>query len=442
MPAAQVFDSHIEDDYWRRKDEDARNARFRRLEARGERDGTHGITWYQTLNPCHKDPYIKNEAKHRCCCCQLNALSVVYIWTMIAGLLSGTGIFYFFASILEFSEHWFFYADEFMALSIFFVLAGVWIGSRTIWIAHHLGHQSEALPWAPIWCPGVLCHKCCSSKKERRLFCKQRCSCYSNYKRRKTLARLRKQHAQHVDRVPKTGDGSDDELGEHDTMIELVTRPPQERIYLDDNDIVGYTREDIERMALDIERREKALAERKALAAATQANEAQTGKAKKGRKKTSKKRSSKLKKQLSKDRKKEEKARRRSRSMSRESVDSWLENSPKPPKNAILENIERLVESEYEGDNEEPKRERPSVPKPKKKKSKKAKKGKKMPGKEKAASKKPAPPASLPPSGKETSGRAADASLPQNGTMTLPQPRRPGARVMKSVLPSLKKTKK
>ena len=144
------------------------------------------------------------------------------------------------------------------------------------------------------------------------------------------MARLRKQHAQHVDRVPKTGDGSDDELGEHDTMIELVTRPPQERIYLDDNDIVGYTREDIERMALDIERREKALAERKALAAATQANEAQTGKAKKGRKKTSKKRSSKLKKQLSKDRKKEEKARRRSRSMSRESVDSWLENSPKP----------------------------------------------------------------------------------------------------------------
>ena len=162
---------------------------------------------------------------------------------------------HFFASILEFSEHWFFYADEFMVLSIFFVLAGIWMGSRTIWIAHNLGHESEALPWAPAWCPGVLCHKCCSSRKERTLFCKQRCNCYRNYKRKKILAKLRKQHAQQFERIPKEGEGSGDDMEENDSMIELVTHPPQERIYLDDEDIIGYTREDIQKLALDIERR-------------------------------------------------------------------------------------------------------------------------------------------------------------------------------------------
>ena len=61
MPTAKVFDSQFEEDYLRRKEEESSGS-LRRLESRGERDGTYGITWYQTLSPCHKDPYVRNEA--------------------------------------------------------------------------------------------------------------------------------------------------------------------------------------------------------------------------------------------------------------------------------------------------------------------------------------------------------------------------------------------
>ena len=69
----------------------------------------------------------------------------MFFYTLIGGTCAAFGIFYFFASILEFAEHYFFYADEFMAIAITMALCGIWIGSKTIWVAHNVGHNAEAL---------------------------------------------------------------------------------------------------------------------------------------------------------------------------------------------------------------------------------------------------------------------------------------------------------
>ena len=233
----------------------------RQLDQR-EDDGTSlGMKWWETINPCRKDPYIQTSATFQCCYCfRCNALVILFFYTLIGGTCAAFGIFYFFASILEFAEHYFFYADEFMAIAITMALCGIWIGSKTIWVAHNVGHNAEALAWAPCWCPGFPCHKCCLAKKERNLFYKQRCTkcceCRKMWRRYRRRQRRKQEEDEEIEALAAniTTNNLLDEEEEND------------KIYFNEND-VGYSKEEykrrisvnIEKLKLEIQRKEIAL---------------------------------------------------------------------------------------------------------------------------------------------------------------------------------------
>ena len=225
-------------------------------------DGTSlGLKWWETINPCRRDPYIRTTRKIVICWCfNVNPLVILFFYTLIGGTFAAFGIFYFFASILEFAEHYFFYADEFMAIAIVMALCGIWTGSKTIWVAHNMGHNEEALIWAPCYCPGFPCHKCCFAKRERELFYKYRivncCNCKKMLRRYQRRKRQRSEEAEEIEALA-TSITINNILDDEDE---------NDKIFLNEND-VGYSAKEykrrinvnIKRLELEIQQKELAL---------------------------------------------------------------------------------------------------------------------------------------------------------------------------------------
>lgn len=132
--------------------------------------------WYQTICPCYRDPFAPVQGSHDVCCCRLSTLVMVAMWCLIGGFLLIGGLFFFFSFIFEFVEHKFFYSEEAFVMGIIMALAGFYVMSRVMRAAQWAGLDNDlGIAWAPIYCPGFVCHMCCTSRKERKRFLEKKC---------------------------------------------------------------------------------------------------------------------------------------------------------------------------------------------------------------------------------------------------------------------------
>jgi hypothetical protein len=136
------------------------------------------MRWYETICPCVRDKFAPARGSHDVCCCRLQTMVVVAAWCLVASSLLIGGLFFFFSSIFEFAKHLYVKSEEAMVLGIALFLVGFYTASRTVRAALYVGLDRDMeLAWAPIYCPGYVCHMCCTSKKERVRFVKEKCGC-------------------------------------------------------------------------------------------------------------------------------------------------------------------------------------------------------------------------------------------------------------------------
>ena len=125
-----------------------------------------------------RDKFAPARGSHDVCCCRLQTMVVVAAWCLVASSLLIGGLFFFFSSIFEFAKHLYVKSEEAMVLGIALFLVGFYTASRTVRAALYVGLDRDMeLAWAPIYCPGYVCHMCCTSKKERVRFVKEKCGC-------------------------------------------------------------------------------------------------------------------------------------------------------------------------------------------------------------------------------------------------------------------------
>jgi hypothetical protein len=133
--------------------------------------------WYQTICPCYRDPFAPVTGSHDIFCFRMSTMVMVALWCLIGGLLTMGGLFFFFSFIFEFVKHKFLLSEGALVLGIFMFLIGFYICSRILRAARDAGLSNDrAFAWAPVYCPGFVCHMCCTSKKERVDFVKRRCN--------------------------------------------------------------------------------------------------------------------------------------------------------------------------------------------------------------------------------------------------------------------------
>ena len=98
------------------------------------------------------------------------------LWCVVGSSLLVGGLFFFFSFIFEFAKHQFFLSEEALALGICMFLVGFYIMSRVLRAAQRAGlDNGSSLAWAPVYCPGFVCHMCCTSRSERKQFVERRC---------------------------------------------------------------------------------------------------------------------------------------------------------------------------------------------------------------------------------------------------------------------------
>jgi len=101
---------------------------------------------------------------------------MVAVWCLIGGILTVGGLGLFFSFIFEFVEHHFFLSEEALVLGIVMFLVGFYVMSRVLRAAHWAGLDDDlSIAWAPVHCPGYVCHMCCTSRKERKRFLETKC---------------------------------------------------------------------------------------------------------------------------------------------------------------------------------------------------------------------------------------------------------------------------